>query len=36
MKAIGYLGKIEKHLGVFGTIRSWNTIQKVAEVIIRG
>jgi uncharacterized protein (DUF1697 family) len=36
MKAIGYLGKIEKHLGVPGTIRSWNTIQKVAEVIIRG
>jgi uncharacterized protein (DUF1697 family) len=36
MKAIGYLGKIEKHLGVPGTIRSWNTIRKVAEVIIRG
>ena len=36
MKAIGYLGKIEKHLGVPGTIRSWNTIQKVAEVIAKG
>ena len=33
MKAIGYLGKIEKILGVPGTIRSWNTIQRVAELL---
>src|SRR5256885_15160854 len=28
MKAIGYLGKIEKLLGVPATTRSWNTILK--------
>jgi uncharacterized protein (DUF1697 family) len=33
MKAIGYLGKIEKLLGVPATNRNWNTIQKVAEVL---
>jgi uncharacterized protein (DUF1697 family) len=33
MKAIGYLGKIEKLLGVPATTRSWNTIQKVAEIL---
>ena len=32
-KAIGYLGKIEKILGVPGTVRSWNTIEKVAQVL---
>ncbi|HEY2711594.1 MAG TPA: DUF1697 domain-containing protein [Chthoniobacterales bacterium] len=36
MKAIGYLGKIEKQLGVPVTTRNWNTIQKVAEVIAKG
>jgi uncharacterized protein (DUF1697 family) len=33
MKAIGYLGKIEKLLGVPATNRNWNTIQKVVEVL---
>ena len=29
MKTIGYLGKIEKRLGVPVTTRSWSTIEKV-------
>ena len=33
MKAIGYLGKIEKLLGVAATTRSWNTIQKVVQIL---
>jgi uncharacterized protein (DUF1697 family) len=33
MKAISYLGKIEKLLGVSATTRNWNTIQKVAQVL---
>jgi len=33
MKAIGYLGKIEKLLGVPATTRNWNTIEKVAKVL---
>jgi uncharacterized protein (DUF1697 family) len=33
MKAIGYLGKIEKHFGVPATNRNWNTIQKVVKVL---
>jgi uncharacterized protein (DUF1697 family) len=33
MKAIGYLGKIEKRLGVPVTTRSWNTIEKVAKIL---
>ena len=33
MKAIGYLGRIEKILGVPATTRSWTTIQKVAQVL---
>jgi len=33
MKAIGYLGKIEKILGVPATTRSWNTIEKVVNII---
>ena len=33
MKAISYLGKIEKLLGVAATTRSWNTIQKVAKIL---
>ncbi len=33
MKAIGYLGKIEKLLGVPVTARSWNTIQKVVQIL---
>ena len=33
MKAIGYLGKIEKILGVPVTTRSWNTIKKIAAIL---
>jgi uncharacterized protein (DUF1697 family) len=33
MKAISYLGKIEKLLGVPATTRSWSTIEKVAKVL---
>lgn len=32
-KALSYLGKIEKILGVPGTVRNWNTIEKVAKVL---
>jgi uncharacterized protein (DUF1697 family) len=31
MKAISYLGKIEKRLGVPVTTRNWNTIEKVTQ-----
>jgi uncharacterized protein (DUF1697 family) len=33
MKAIGYLGKIEKILGVPATTRNWNTIEKVVKIL---
>jgi len=33
MKAIRYLGKIEKQLGVPVTTRNWNTMQKVVQVL---
>lgn len=33
MKAIAYLGKIEKQLGVPVTTRNWNTIQKIAQAL---
>jgi uncharacterized protein (DUF1697 family) len=33
MKAIGYLGKIEKMLGVPATTRNWNTIEKVSKIL---
>ena len=33
MKAIGYLGKIEKQFGVPATNRNWNTIEKVVKVL---
>jgi uncharacterized protein (DUF1697 family) len=33
MKAISYLGKIEKLLRVPATTRNWNTIQKVAQAL---
>jgi uncharacterized protein (DUF1697 family) len=33
MKAISYLGKIEKLFGVPATTRSWSTIEKVAKVL---
>ena len=32
-KAISYLGKIEKQLGVPATTRSWSTIEKIATVL---
>jgi uncharacterized protein (DUF1697 family) len=35
MKAIGYLGKIEKFLGVPATMRNWNTIEKVAKILAK-
>jgi uncharacterized protein (DUF1697 family) len=33
MKAIGYLAKIEKRLGVPVTTRSWSTIEKLAKAL---
>src|SRR5215475_10642340 len=33
MKAISYLGKVEKLFGVPATTRNWNTVQKVAEIL---
>jgi hypothetical protein len=33
MKAIGYLGKIEKMLGVPATTRNWNTIEKASKIL---
>ena len=33
MKAISYLGKIEKLLGVPITTRNWNTIEKVVKIL---
>jgi uncharacterized protein (DUF1697 family) len=33
MKAISYLGKIEKLLGVPATTRSWSTIEKIVKVL---
>jgi len=33
MKAISYLGKVEKLLGVPATTRNWNTVQKVAKIL---
>src|SRR2546423_7589904 len=35
MKAISYLGKIEKLLGVPATNRNWNTILKIAQLLSR-
>ena len=35
MKAISYLGKIEKLLGTPATTRSWNTIEKIAKVLFQ-
>jgi uncharacterized protein (DUF1697 family) len=35
MKAISYLGKIEKLLGVAATTRNWNTIEKVVTILNR-
>lgn len=36
MKAISYLSKIEKLLGVPVTTRTWNTIEKVANILRTG
>jgi uncharacterized protein (DUF1697 family) len=33
MRAIGYLGRIERLLGVPATTRNWNTIEKVAKIL---
>ena len=33
MKAISYLGKLEKFLGVPATTRNWNTIEKVVKIL---
>lgn len=33
MKAIGYLGKMEKLLGVPATNRNWNTIEKIVQIL---
>src|SRR6476619_5365797 len=33
MKAIGYLGRIEKLLGVPATTRSWNTVEKIVKLL---
>ena len=33
MKAISYLGKIEKQLGVPATTRNWNTIEKIVKIL---
>ena len=33
MKAISYLGKIEKLLGVPVTTRNWNTVQKIVQIL---
>ena len=36
MKAISYLGKIEKQFGVAATTRNWNTIEKVLKILDTG
>lgn len=33
MKAIGYLGKIEKLFGTPATTRNWNTIEKITKIL---
>jgi uncharacterized protein (DUF1697 family) len=33
MKAISYLGKVERLFGVPATVRNWNTIEKVVKVL---
>jgi uncharacterized protein (DUF1697 family) len=33
MKAISYLGKVEKLLGVPATNRNWNTIEKLVKIL---
>jgi hypothetical protein len=33
MKAISYLGKVEKILGAPATTRNWNTIEKIVKIL---
>ena len=33
MKTIGYLGQIDKLLGMAATTRNWNTIAAVARIL---
>src|SRR5262249_9048785 len=33
MKAISYLGKVEKLLGVPATNRNWNTFEKIVQIL---
>jgi uncharacterized protein (DUF1697 family) len=33
MKAISYLGKVEKLLGVPATTRNWNTMEKIVKIL---
>jgi hypothetical protein len=33
METIGYLGQIEKRLGVPATTRNWNTIIAIARIL---
>ena len=36
MKAIGYLGKLDRVFGVPVTTRNWNTITAIAKVLDKG
>jgi hypothetical protein len=36
MKAIGYLGKLEKVLGASATTRNWNTVLAVVRILNNG
>jgi uncharacterized protein (DUF1697 family) len=36
MKAIGYLGQIDKRLGVRATTRNWNTITAIVKILKSG
>lgn len=33
MKTIGYLGQVEKRLGISGTTRNWNTVNAIVKVL---
>jgi hypothetical protein len=33
IKAIGCLGKLEKHFGIPATNRNWNTMEKVVKIL---
>ena len=36
MRTIGYLGRLERLLGVPATTRNWNTILRIVEILKRG